>query len=262
MARITPATKQTIITTPHHHVPTSSRSNKKATIEKEERKRDSKQKMIAKPIRVVPHPSMSSQVQHDPLSGQVVKSPRKHPPSNNATFLDRQNAQRKRQRRQTAGALVTGLFGSNNNNNNNTTDAAAAAEGASPVAGKKGNRKKSTAQPRPEIQVPPRGIGPIYEPNVNDVLCGRGGRINAHEGNVRFRQMVVDHKKEYLAPTTKKLAKAHIAAQLVRDIRTKEPSGRFLKEDPDGAWFDIGDAKAIKKVGQALREGESLRRAS
>mmetsp|Transcript_1714 Transcript_1714/g.4687 ORF Transcript_1714/g.4687 Transcript_1714/m.4687 type:complete len:623 (-) Transcript_1714:108-1976(-) len=164
------------------------------------------------------------------------------------------NAQRKRQRRQTAGALVTGLFGSNNNNNNNTTDAAAAAEGASPVAGKKGNRKKSTAQPRPEIQVPPRGIGPIYEPNVNDVLCGRGGRINAHEGNVRFRQMVVDHKKEYLAPTTKKLAKAHIAAQLVRDIRTKEPSGRFLKEDPDGAWFDIGDAKAIKKVGQALRE--------
>lgn len=35
------------------------------------------------------------------------------------------------------------------------------------------------------------------------------------------------------------------------------PPGRFLKEDPDGAWFDIGDHKAIKKVGQALREDAS-----
>lgn len=34
-----------------------------------------------------------------------------------------------------------------------------------------------------------------------------------------------------------------------------DPPGRFLKEDRDtGLWFDIGDAKAIKKTGQALRE--------
>jgi len=33
------------------------------------------------------------------------------------------------------------------------------------------------------------------------------------------------------------------------------PPGRFLKEDAsDGFWYDIGDAKAIKKTGQALRE--------
>jgi len=36
--------------------------------------------------------------------------------------------------------------------------------------------KKSKAQPRPAVQIPPRGIGPIEEPNQNDVLCGRGGR--------------------------------------------------------------------------------------
>ena len=90
------------------------------------------------------------------------------------------------------------------------------------------------------------GIGPILEPNDNDVLCGRGGRINAHVGNVRFREMVQDRKKEYLDPKTKKLEKAHIAAQVVQDIRSKEPPGRFLKEESNGSWWDIGDAKAIK----------------
>jgi hypothetical protein len=115
--------------------------------------------------------------------------------------------------------------------------------------------KKSTAQPRPQLHVPPRGIGPIQEPNENDVLCGRGGRINAHEGNVQFREVVNANKKQYLAKTTKKLEKAHIAAGLVEQIRSMNPPGRFLKEDADtGLWFDIGDAKAIKKAGQALRE--------
>merc|ERR1712086_517336 len=62
-------------------------------------------------------------------------------------------------------------------------------------------------------------------------------------------------KSEYLDPSTKKLEKAHIAAGIVSGIRTMDPAGRFLKEDKGtGMWFDIGDAKAIKKTGQALRE--------
>jgi hypothetical protein len=105
------------------------------------------------------------------------------------------------------------------------------------------------------LTVPPRGIGPVVEPNENDVLCGRGGRINSHTGNIHFRDVINARKKEYLAPTTKKLEKAHIAAAIVNDVRGMNPSGRFLKEDRDtGLWFDIGDAKAIKKTGQALRE--------
>lgn len=50
------------------------------------------------------------------------------------------------------------------------------------------------------------------------------------------------------------MEKAHIAALLVYNIRSLEPSGRFLKQDGDGSWWDIGDQKAIKKVGQAMRE--------
>uniref|UniRef100_A0A7S3P3Z1 DUF6824 domain-containing protein n=1 Tax=Amphora coffeiformis TaxID=265554 RepID=A0A7S3P3Z1_9STRA len=151
------------------------------------------------------------------------------------------NAQRKRAKRQTAGALVAGLLGQQTQS-----------QPSQPKVTPSG--KKSTAQPRPAVTIPPRGIGPVMEPNDNDVLCGRGGRINAHVGNVRFRELVVARKPKYLAPSTKKLEKAHIAAALVQEIRCREPSGRFLKEDPDGSWYDIGDAKAIKKVGQALRE--------
>merc|ERR1712028_52344 len=111
------------------------------------------------------------------------------------------------------------------------------------------------AQPRPVLNVPPRGIGPITDPNENDVLCGRGGRINSHAGNVQFRDIIHSKKSEYLDPSTKNFEKAHIAAGIVSGIRTMDPAGRFLKEDKGtGMWFDIGDAKAIKKAGQALRE--------
>eukprot|EP00934_Nitzschia_sp_Nitz4_P007855 Nitzschia sp. Nitz4//scaffold337_size18511//2857//4623//NITZ4_008779-RA/size18511-processed-gene-0.7-mRNA-1//-1//CDS//3329548307//7845//frame0 len=143
-----------------------------------------------------------------------------------------QSQYRKKQRRQAAADVVESIW--NNDNNNG---------------------RKSTAQPRPQITVPPRGIGPIVDPNNNDVLCGRGGRINSHTGNVQFRDIINSKKKEYLAPSTKKLEKAHIAAAIVYDIRAMDPPGRFLKEDRDtGLWFDIGDVKAIKKTGQALRE--------
>lgn len=157
-----------------------------------------------------------------------------------------QNNNRKRQRRQATGTLVQNLW-----NGSHYPDADNQGQ-QQPATGKSG--KKSTAQPRPEIQVPPRGIGPVHEPNINDVLCGRGGRINAHSGNVQFRDMVCERKKEYLDKNTKKLEKAHIAADVVHTIRNMEPGGRFLKEDSGGLWYDIGDAKAIKKVGQALRE--------
>lgn len=150
---------------------------------------------------------------------------------------------RKRQRRQAAAIVVESLW----NNNSSTANNNEASGNTTP--------RKSTAQPRPKLTIPPKGIGPINDPNVNDVLCGRGGRINSHSGNVQFRDIIHSKKTVYLAPTTKKLEKAHIAAGVVNDIRSMNPPGRFLKEEKGtGMWYDIGDAKAIKKTGQALRE--------
>lgn len=114
----------------------------------------------------------------------------------------------------------------------------------------------------------PPGQVVATRPHATDVLCGRGGRINSHPGNVHFRSLVDQHKRQYLDPGTKKAEKARIAASIVhaiRRLRQRDDSGegvgeegaggRFLKEDPrTGHWIEIGDDKAIRKAGQALRE--------
>ena len=97
--------------------------------------------------------------------------------------------------------------------------------------------------------------GLIKEPNVNDVLSGRGGRINSHPGNIQFRALVHQYKHTYLSKATKKLDKVKIADRIVQGIRNMDPSGRFLKEDSKThQWIEIGDEKARKKAGQAMRE--------
>lgn len=115
--------------------------------------------------------------------------------------------------------------------------------------------KNNTMSPVPAPAIAPGEGGPVRYPNKNDVLCGRGGRINAHEGNVRFRELVKSVKMQYLSKRTKKMDKAHRAANIVAQVRSLDPPGRFLKEDAKtGMWLDIGDERARKKAGQALRE--------
>lgn len=121
-----------------------------------------------------------------------------------STYMHHLQFNRKRQRRQAAAIVFQSVIGNSNGNNNK----------AAPT----GSNRKSTAQPRPALQIPPKGIGPIADPNANDVLCGRGGRINSHTGNIQFRDMIQAQKKEYLAESTKKLEKAHIAAKIVREM--------------------------------------------
>ena len=89
----------------------------------------------------------------------------------------------------------------------------------------------------------------------NDVLSGRGGAVNGHAGNKRYRSLVNAMKAEYLSPRTRKMQKMHISAQIVHAVRRSDPPGRFLKADPrTGAWYEIGDKAAFRKTGQALRE--------
>jgi hypothetical protein len=103
--------------------------------------------------------------------------------------------------------------------------------------------------------IPPDYGGTVTEPNVNDVLSGRGGRINSHPGNVYFRELVNHYKYQYLAKETAKLDKAKIADMIVRRVRSLDPPGRFLKEVPNSThYIEIGDEKARKKAGQAMRE--------
>jgi len=94
-----------------------------------------------------------------------------------------------------------------------------------------------------------------FEPNENDVLCGRGGSINNHAGNENYRVLVNQKKRVYLTARFKR-EKRLIAASIVQSIRSLNPGGRFLQRDAKtGVWHDIGDTKARDKSSQALREG-------
>jgi hypothetical protein len=70
-----------------------------------------------------------------------------------ATIDDSQNPAGKRQRRQAAATLVQNF------------------------PSWTGVGKKSKAQPRPAVHIPPRGIGPVEEPNQNDVLVSLFGVV-------------------------------------------------------------------------------------
>jgi hypothetical protein len=103
--------------------------------------------------------------------------------------------------------------------------------------------------------------GLIKEPLENDVLCGRGGSINSHGGNERFRLLVEKRKRVYLTARFKR-EKRLIASSIVTEIRDLNPPGRFLTRDSkSGHWQDIGDEKARDKTSQALRENAPTIRA-
>lgn len=94
----------------------------------------------------------------------------------------------------------------------------------------------------------------MTDANPNDVLCGRGGKINGHSGNRAFRSLVKQHQQIYLK--AKKKMKPNVAASIVAIIHGYDPPGRFLKKDvATGAWYSIGDDRAREKTSQALREG-------
>jgi hypothetical protein len=116
---------------------------------------------------------------------------------------------------------------------------------------------KGQSPPAPP-KIKPRAFA-TESPHGNDVLSGRGKGTNSHDGNRQMRAFVADNKVEYLMPNRTKIEKARICARIVDQIRALDPPGRFLQkglngDDPD-LWTDVGDERARRKVGQALREG-------
>jgi len=97
-------------------------------------------------------------------------------------------------------------------------------------------------------------LADIDTPHDHDVLSGRGNFVNYHSGNEHFRALVRKHKVAYVA--CPKPQKGKFSKMIVDEIRSRNPPGRFLKQDPSTKlWYEIGEKKALDKTRQALREG-------
>ncbi|KAL7508141.1 hypothetical protein ACHAXN_008122 [Cyclotella atomus] len=93
-------------------------------------------------------------------------------------------------------------------------------------------------------------------PHVNDVLSGRGGLINKHPGNVQFIEIIFICRRLSLPSIAFSLYR--YSRKIYKEIKAINPSGRFLKYDPETRlWNDIGKKAALIKIRQALREGAS-----
>jgi hypothetical protein len=88
-------------------------------------------------------------------------------------------------------------------------------------------------------------------PKDVDVLCGRGGLINKHPGNIVYRK-VVDYNKPFYQNVHKK-HRILVSQSIVQSILNF--GGRFLILGAKGkTWIEIGYKRAVQKTSQALRE--------
>lgn len=109
----------------------------------------------------------------------------------------------------------------------------------------------------------------IRKPHNHDVLCGRGGGINSHPGNIAFRNWVRERKEAYNLAHTK-AAKTNVSREILDRVASRKPPGRFLQREEiekgpgmksSQFWVEIDDIKAMAKTSQALREGAPAIRA-
>ena len=106
----------------------------------------------------------------------------------------------------------------------------------------------------------------IRTPHPHDVLSGRGGGINSHDGNVQFRSWVHERKNDYNLASNK-AEKARVAREVIALVQGQNPPGRFLQKDPSSIggqtwWVELDDEKMMAKTSQALREGAPQIRAA
>ncbi len=89
------------------------------------------------------------------------------------------------------------------------------------------------------------------EPTENDILFGRGGDINKHPGNVRFRAKALELAPSYEACDSKE--EKYWVSEVLVDCMKAE-NCRFLEKGPDGLYYEVVGNRMRKKASQTLRE--------
>jgi len=107
-------------------------------------------------------------------------------------------------------------------------------------------------------QHPVEEIITINGPKDADVLCGRGGKVNKHPGNIVYRK-VVDYNKSHYQSVHKK-HRILVSKSIVQAILNH--GGRFMGQKGNNEWIPINFKRAVQKTSQALREHSNSNRSS
>ena len=105
----------------------------------------------------------------------------------------------------------------------------------------------------------------ITETLPNDVLLGRGSHLVKYEGNIEFRRLIQERKREYVL-AARHSHKDHIAREIINKVSST--NGRFLRkvEDPNemkrfdvpshltSVWFQVDTDTIVEKIKQAFRD--------
>lgn len=95
--------------------------------------------------------------------------------------------------------------------------------------------------------------GRIVTPQRNDVLFGRGPKIQNYPGNVNYRR-IIESKKIHYVQARKTVMKDMLAREVYSSLGKMTPPGRFLKKESDGFYYIQDEAVTLVKIKQALRE--------
>jgi hypothetical protein len=92
----------------------------------------------------------------------------------------------------------------------------------------------------------------IVIPTLNDVIMGRGKRIDVHPGNVAFRHLIWTHRAAYVSAGRNTQRKRDVIEWVVNEVING--GGRFVKVGPSGKYDVVSVLQAMEKTAQALRE--------
>ena len=94
---------------------------------------------------------------------------------------------------------------------------------------------------------------PFDQLGENDILLGRGSPLVKFEGNVKFRQLIREHRNVYLE-CTQHSDKDNVAKEVLNIV--KKRGGKFWKrvEGSENLWVPVDFSTSLEKVKQAMRD--------
>lgn len=96
-----------------------------------------------------------------------------------------------------------------------------------------------------------------FEPSDNEMIIGRGRKIQKHPGNLKFRALVQHKMKDY-SESGDKTVKSFIISNIWKSMREESFCGGFVKKDAEtDKWIVASDCTVRATIAQAFRDSLS-----